>query len=79
MNEMQTRRLTRGERFAALREVGAGHAAPVFKIGDVVMYDGRESRITDSTHHANGYVYRVTNYAGSFIIGDTHPALTAVE
>lgn len=76
----QTRRLTRAERFAALRDAGAGYAAPAFKIGDAVTLEARASKVTDYTRTASGaFVYTVANYAGVFMVGEDHPDLEAVE
>ena len=75
-NPRPTARLTRNERFAALREAGHGYAAPEYKIGDAVMFEGRRSIVED--FDARGGIVTVRNYAGTFMIGRTHPELQAI-
>lgn len=72
------RNLTRAERFAALAAERAP-IAPLYKIGDRVIFEAREGRVTDLHAGASGYLVTVATYAGVFLVGEDHPDLEAVE
>jgi len=52
--------------------------APLYKIGDRVIFDGRASIVEDVKRASTGaYILTVSNYAGGWMIGETHSGLSA--
>lgn len=74
-NPRPTSRLTRDERMAALREAGAGYDAPLYKLGDDVVFDGRPSKVIGVSTKSAGII-TVSNYAGAWMIGTSHSKLS---
>lgn len=72
-NPRPSSRLTRAERMDAFYAEAARVAAPRFKIGDSVIFDGRAGRVIDSPKRG---VVVVKTYAGWFMVGESHPDLT---
>ena len=64
---------TRAERMADAREAGLGYAAPLYKIGDDVIFDGRASKVIAVSDRPG--IITVSNYAGAWMIGTSHSAL----
>jgi len=58
----------------ALREAGAGYDAPLYKIGDDVIFDGRASKVVAVSDRPG--IITVSNYAGAWMIGTSHSALS---
>jgi hypothetical protein len=58
---------------AELRAAGAGYAAPLYKLGDDVVFEGRASKVVAVSERPG--ILTVSNYAGTWIIADVHPAL----
>lgn len=76
-NPRPSSRLTRAERMAAL-SASRPAAAPLYKVGDVVTFDGRASIVEDVRRASSGAVIlTVSNYAGGWMIGETHSGLSA--
>ena len=76
-NPRPSSRLTRAERMAALYAERTA-PAPAYKVGDVVTFDGRVSIVTDTKRSVTGVlILTVTNYAGGWMIAETHSGLSA--
>lgn len=73
-NPRPSSRLTRDERMAALREAGAGYDAPLYKLGDDVVFDGRASKVIAVSDRPG--IITVSNYAGAWMIGTSHSKLS---
>ena len=76
-NTRPSSRLTRAERMAAL-SASRTSPAPLYKIGDRVVFEGRASTVTDVCRASSGAVIlTVSNYAGGWMIGEAHSGLSA--
>ena len=70
--------LTRAERMAAFYATRPVVPAPLFKVGDDVIFRGRASKVTDVKRSSSGAVFViVANYAGGWMISETHSELGA--
>lgn len=77
-NPRPSSRLTRAERMAAAYAERPPVAAPLYKVGDPVTFDGRASVVEDVKRTSSGaFVLTVSNYAGRWMIGETHSGLSA--
>lgn len=76
-NTRPSSRLTRAERMADL-SASRTSPAPLYKIGDRVIFDGRASIVEDVKRASTGaYLVTISNYAGGWMIGETHSGLSA--
>ena len=76
-NPRPSSRPTRAERMAAL-SASRTSPAPLYKIGDRVIFDGRASIVEDVKRASTGaYLVTISNYAGGWMIGETHSGLSA--
>jgi len=76
-NPRPSSRLTRAERMTALSAVRTS-PAPLYKIGDRVIFDGLASIVEDAKRASTGaYILTVSNYVGGWMIGETHSGLSA--
>ena len=75
-NPRPSSRLTRAERMAAL-SASRTSPAPLYKIGDRVIFDGRASIVEDVQIVNGTVVLTVSNYATRSLIGETHSGLSA--
>ena len=72
-NPRPSSRLTRAERMAAHYAAGNVAPAPLYKLGDDVVFEGRASKVVAVSDRPG--ILTVSNYAGTWIIADVHPAL----
>lgn len=75
-NPRPSSRLTRAERMAAL-SASRTSPAPLYKIGDRVIFDGRASIVEDVQIVNGTVVLTVSNYATRSLIGEKHSGLSA--
>ncbi len=76
-NPRPSSRLTRAERMAAL-SASRTSPVPLYKIGDRVIFDGRASIVEDVKRASTGaYLVTVSNYAGGWMIAETHSGISA--
>ena len=75
-NPRPSSRLTRAARMAAL-SASRTSPAPLYKIGDRVIFDGRASIVEDVQIVNGTVVLTVSNYATRSLIGEKHSGLSA--
>ena len=75
-NPRPSSRLTRAERMAAL-SASRTSPAPLYRIGDRVIFDGRASIVEDVQIVNGTVVLTVSNYATRSLIGEKHSGLSA--
>lgn len=73
-NARPSSRLTRAERVTAAREAGLGYDAPLYKIGDDAVFNGRASKVVAVSDRPG--IITVSNYAGTWMIGTSHSGLS---
>lgn len=75
-NPRPSSRLTRAERMAALA-ASRTSPAPLYKVGDRVIFDGRASIVEDVRIVDGTVVLTVSNYATRSLIGEKHSGLSS--
>ena len=77
-NPRPSSRLTRAKRMAALSAVRTS-PAPLYKVGDRVIFEGRASIVEDVQTVNGTVVLTVSNYATRSLIGEKHSGLAPAE
>ena len=76
-NPRPSSRLTRAERMAELA-ASRTPSAPLYKVGDRVIFEGRASRVQDVRRSESGARFvTVAVLGGTVTVGEMHPDLVA--